>query len=261
MSQLGALRRLPSMRIAVAGGTGTLGTPLVAELTERGHDVRVLSRRSAKFPVDLTTGEGLSAALSAVEVVVNASNGPSSGKAGAVLVEGSRRLIEAAAAAGVTHCVTASIVGIHEVPLAYYGVKVAQEAAVRDGAVPWTIVRATQFHELLGFLFAATARFRIRVSSRAQLQPIAVNDAARAFADVAEGPPSRGLVQVAGPEVRQLPDLAREWQLARGTRAVPLRLPLPGKLGRALRRGALTARSPEVAGTTTFSTWLTQTPS
>jgi uncharacterized protein YbjT (DUF2867 family) len=129
------------MNIAVIGGTGTLGHHVVEQARSRGHEARSLSRSSADFPVDLTTGAGLEAALAGVEVVVDASNAQKGAQE--VLVEGSRRLLAAERDAGVRHHVLISIVGIEQTPARYYATKVAQERVVSDGPVPWTIVRGT----------------------------------------------------------------------------------------------------------------------
>jgi uncharacterized protein YbjT (DUF2867 family) len=244
------------MRIAVTGGTGTLGRPVAEALRARGHDVRVLSRSAPEYPVDLTTGEGLDAALEGVEVVVDAANGPPSKKAAAVLVDGGRRLLEAEARAGVRHHVCVSIVGIEDVPMAYYRVKVAQERVVEEGGVPWTIVRATQFHDLLAQLLGTAARFFVQPAPGAKFQPVEVGEVAQAVADVAEGEPRRGRLSVAGPEVHELRELGRLWRQASGRRGPAVPFPLPGGAGRALRAGALTAAQPDVRGTTTFASWL-----
>ncbi|MGD0557793.1 MAG: NAD(P)H-binding protein [Streptosporangiaceae bacterium] len=121
------------MRIAIAGGTGTLGRHVVDELRERGHDVRALSRRSLDFPVDLTTGAGLAEALEGCEVVVDAANASSGKRSSATLVAGSRRLLAAEQKAGVKHHVCVSIVGCDKVPMGYYAVKVQQERVVAGG--------------------------------------------------------------------------------------------------------------------------------
>src|ERR1700733_13036292 len=110
------------MRIAIVGGKGPLGGHVTAELTRRGHEVRVLSR-SGEYRVDLTTGEGLAAALKDCHAVVDASNASSSKRARQVLVEGSRRLLATEAEAGVAHHVCISIVGCDLVPVGYYQVK------------------------------------------------------------------------------------------------------------------------------------------
>ncbi|GAA4151931.1 NAD(P)H-binding protein [Phytohabitans flavus] len=246
------------MRIAVTGGTGTLGRHVVDELRSRGHEVRVLSRKSPDHPVDLTTGEGLEAALTGCAVVVDATN--SNKNAAAVLVEGSRRLLAAEAAAGVAHHVCVSIVGCDRVPLSYFRVKAEQEGVVADGPVPWTTVRITQFHELVAATLAPAGRWRLLPVPRARLRTVAVADAARAVADVAEGAPRQGRVEVAGPEVADARQLATTWKRITGHRALLLPMPLPGRLGRALREGVLAAERPDVQGVTPFGAWLAGRP-
>jgi uncharacterized protein YbjT (DUF2867 family) len=242
--------------IAVIGGSGTLGAPLVAELRARGHTVRVLSRRSAEFPVDLTTGAGLGAGLAGCEVVVDASNNSSVRGAKATLVDGTGRLLDAAAANGVGHLVCISIVGCERAPMGYYKVKTEQERLVSEGPVPWSIVRATQFHELVAWLFGTAARFRLLPSLRAKVQTVAAAEVAKAVAGVAEGAPLRRRFEVAGPEVLELRELARTWRTATGRRALLVPVVLPGRLGRALREGALTNEQPDVRGTITFADWI-----
>lgn len=248
----------PKRTIAVVGGTGTLGSGVVAALRERGHQVRVLSRGSPEYRVDLTTGEGLGEALHGCDVVVDAANAasPSPKRARETLVHGSRRLIAAAAEAGVGHYVGVSIVGCDRVPLGYYRVKTEQERVAEQGPVAWSIVRATQFHELIAGLYGAAGRWRVLPVPRARLQPVAAADAARAVAVVAEGEPLRRRIEVAGPEVRELRDLARLCRSAAKRRAVLLPMPLPGALGRALRAGGLIAERPDVRGEETFTAWL-----
>jgi uncharacterized protein YbjT (DUF2867 family) len=244
------------MRIAVAGGTGTIGRRIAAVLAREGHEVRSLSRGATEYPVDLTTGAGLEAALEGCDVVVDASNGPPSSKARAVLVEGSRRMLEAETRAGVRHHVCLSIVGIEDVPMAYYRVKVEQERVVESGGLPWTIVRSTQFHDLLGALLSAAGRRHVLPAAGAQFQPVDVDEAAAAVAAVATDAPRLGRATVAGPEVHDLRSLGRMWREATGRRAIEIPIPLPGKLGRALREGRLTCADPDARGTRTFAAWL-----
>lgn len=244
------------MRIAVAGGTGAIGSRIAAALAREGHEVRALSRSAPEYPVDLTTGAGLEAALEDCDVVIDASNGPPSGKARAVLVEGSRRMLAAEERAGVCHHVCVSIVGIEAVPMAYYRVKVQQERVVESAGLPWTIVRSTQFHNLLGALLSAAGRRHVLPAARAQFQPVDVGEAADAVATVATGAPRMSRVTVAGPEVHDLRSLGRMWREATGRRAIEIPIPLPGKLGRALREGQLTCANPDVRGTQTFAAWL-----
>jgi len=247
------------MKIAIVGGTGLLGRQVTAELRERGHDVRVLSRNAPEYRVDLTTGAGLGAALNGCEVVVDASNN-SSRTAAATLVEGTRRLLAAGRQAGAAHHVCVSIVGCDRVPLGYYRVKTEQEGVVAGGPLPWTIVRATQFHEFVAGMLGAAARYRVVPVPRGVLQPVAVAEAARAVADAAVGGPRRARVGVAGPDVAAIRDLAITWRQAFGQRALLVPLPVPGKVGRALRDGSLTTGSPDVRGSLTFAAWAASRP-
>lgn len=245
--------------IAVVGATGRVGRRIAAALVRAGHEVRALSRRAPQYPVDLRTGAGLDAALAGCEVVVDASNGPSSGKARAVLVDGSRRLLQAEARVGVGHHVCVSIVGIDDIPVAYYRVKLEQEGVVQSADVAWTIARSTQFHDLVGALLSTTGRWHLLPAAPARLQPIDVGEAAEAVAALAAAPPRRSHITVAGPEVEDLRELARVWRRETGARAIAIPVPLPGSLGRALRDGALTCANPDVKGKRTFAEWLRAT--
>jgi uncharacterized protein YbjT (DUF2867 family) len=244
------------MRIAIVGGTGTLGRHVVSELADRGHEARVLSR-SGEYKVDLTTGAGLGKALEGCAALVDASNASSPRQARQVLVEGSRLLLAAEREAGVGHHVCVSIVGCDQVPMGYYRVKADQELVVENGDMPWSIVQATQFHELVTSALTAAAKFRMVPVPAMRLQTIAAAEVGRAIADVAEGAPRNDRVTVAGPEVTTARDLATTWRRITGRRAILVPLPLPGKLGRALRSGGLTAGKADVNGTVTFAEWLT----
>jgi uncharacterized protein YbjT (DUF2867 family) len=252
------------MRVAVIGGTGVLGTLVVAELARRGDAVRAVSRRApaaGTLPpgaeharADLASGEGLPASLEGVEVVLDASNGLR--RAREVLVDGTLRLAAAAAEAGVGHRVAVSIVGCDRVPYSYYDVKVAQEQAVASGAVPWSLVRATQFHTLIAGVLAGAARWRVLPTGSAQLQPIDPAVVARRLADVVHEQPGGRLPDLAGPEVRTLGELAGDWRAQHGGGLLRLRIPFAGRAGRALRAGGLTERAAAVAGSPTFAQWL-----
>jgi len=243
------------MRIAVVGGTGTLGKHVVTALAQRGHEVRVLSRSSQDFPVDLVSGKGLDAALAGCAAVVDASNASSAKRAAQVLVAGTGGLLAAEQQGGVGHHVCISIVGCERVPVGYYRVKTEQEQAVEHGPVPYSIVRATQFHELASAALGAAGRYRVLPVPRMRLQTVAAAEVASVVAEVSEDEP-RGRIQVAGPEVCTAGDLARSWRAVTGRSAVLVPLPVPGKIGRALRDGALTADHADVLGTITFADWL-----
>lgn len=241
------------MRIAVVGGNGTLGSHVVAELAGHGHQTRVLSR-SGEYRVDLTTGEGLSKALDGCGTVIDASN--AGRRAAQVLVEGSRRLLAAEQDAGVGHHVCVSIVGCDQIPMGYYRIKTDQEHVVEHGTVPWSIVQATQFHELAAAALGAAGRWRLIPVPAIRLQTIAAAEVARTVADVAEGTPLRDRLRVAGPEVCSARELAEIWRSVTGRRAVLLPVPVPGKIGRALRDGGLTAADPDTKGVIGFAEWL-----
>jgi uncharacterized protein YbjT (DUF2867 family) len=244
------------MRIAVVGGTGNIGGRTAALLARGGHDVRVLSRKAPDFPADLTTGEGLEAGLEGCEVVVDASNGPPSRKTEAVLIDGSRRLLEAEKKAGVGHHVLVSIVGIDDVPMAYYRMKLAQEHMVESGGVPWTIVRATQVHDLIANMVGYTYRLRVRPAAKVLFQPVSADEVAEVVAAVATAPPKQGRTTVAGPEVLDVRELGRMWREGTGRRSIEIPIVVFGKVGRALREGRLTIADPDVHGKQTFAQWL-----
>ncbi len=234
------------MRIAIAGGTGTVGAEAARELERRGHAVRVLSRHAPEHPVDLLDGTGLTAALDGVDVVVDAANGKRN-----VLVEGTARLLHAAKEAGVRHYVGISIVGVDRVGGRYYKAKRAQEELIQHSGIPWTIVRATQFHPFLARTFAASAKLGIVPCLKFPMQPVDPREVGRVLAETAEAEPALAITQFAGPEVLSGCELARRWRMRTGSHAVPVRLPVT----RALRAGELTnpvARR----GSVTFDSWL-----
>jgi uncharacterized protein YbjT (DUF2867 family) len=244
------------MRIAIVGGAGTLGSHVTAELAARGHDVRVLSRRSELYPIDLVTGQGLAAALDGCDAVVDASNASAPRRAAQVLVEGSRRLLAAEQDAGVSHHVGISIVGCERVPMGYYRIKTEQEQVIERGPIRWSLVRATQFHELAAMALTAAAKWHVLPIPAMRLQTVAAAEVGRVLADVAEQEPGRGRIQIAGPQVMTAAELARTWRAVTGRRPLSVPVHVPGKLGRALRTGALTAPDADIRGTQTFADWL-----
>jgi uncharacterized protein YbjT (DUF2867 family) len=249
-----------TMTIAVVGGTGTLGAPVVRDLLAKGADVRVLSRNATNLPdgaehrrVDLASGEGLAQALVGVDAVVDAAN--STKAAADVLVAGTGRLLEAGAAAGVGHHLAISIIGIDQVPMSYYRVKLAQEEAIEAGPLPFSILRASQFPQLVDSAFAAAARFGVRPTGAAKVQPILPDIVAARLADAALADPAGRLPDIAGPKVQTLSELSRAWATARGKHRLPLRVPSWGKMGKALAAGALCDPAAATPGED-FEEWL-----
>jgi uncharacterized protein YbjT (DUF2867 family) len=234
------------MRIAITGGTGTIGREVALALYDRGHEVRLLSR-SGPTRVDLADGTGLREALEGVDAVVEASNG----QRRELLVDGTARLLQAEADAGVRHHVAISVVGIERAPGRYYRLKLEQEGVVKAGAVPFTIVRSTQFHTLVDAVLHKAARLGISPCGAAKLQPVDPRELALVLADAVEARPSRATAELAGPEILTLAELARLWRRANGSHAVPVHIPVP----RSLREGALTSLRAPRAGTT-FAEWL-----
>lgn len=188
------------MRITVIGGTGLLGSKIVAKLSQHGHEAKAASPEAG---VNTVTGEGLAEALDGADVVIDASNAPAWDDAAVLefFQASSRHLTAAAAEAGVRHYVAMSIVGADHLPdSGYLRAKVAQEEIVKSAAVPYTIIRATQFFEFMGRIAdAATSGATVHLPS-ALFQPAAADELAAVVAKRAVGEPIKGIVEVAGPE-------------------------------------------------------------
>ncbi|MGH0217519.1 SDR family oxidoreductase [Sinorhizobium meliloti] len=199
------------MKIVVIGGTGLIGSKLVQNLRERGHDVLAAAPNTG---VNTITREGLAGALDGADVVVDVANAPVwEDKAVLDFFETSgRNLLAAEAAAGVRHHVALSIVGSERLPdNGYFRAKVAQENLIKASGIPYSILRATQFFEFVGGIAqAAAVGDEIRLSP-ALIQPIASDDVAAALAEVAVAPPVNGTLEVAGPEAIPLDELVRRF--------------------------------------------------
>jgi uncharacterized protein YbjT (DUF2867 family) len=226
----------------VTGATGALGAPTVTRLRAAGHDVRALSRRSGPGLTtgDLLTGAGIQEAVAGADTVVHLATGPR----GRGDVEKTRTLLRAAGGAGVRHLVLVSIVGIDDVPLAYYRDKVVVERLVRESGLGYSILRATQFHSLVEALFTVQRRSPVVLAPSFPLQPIAVEDVADRLVELAGDAPAGRVADIGGPEQRGVPDLARLWARATGTRRPVLPLSLPGKLFAAYRAGSALVPGP-----------------
>lgn len=251
--------------VLVTGATGTLGRHLLAGTTASEHRIRAMSRRPVTADAspggpewvraDLASGEGLDEAVRGVKVVVHAASDPR-GDTRRTDVDGTARLVAAAHRAGVGHLIYVSIVGIDRIPVAYYRHKLAAEAIVQTSVVPWTIIRGTQFHDLMDVLCGRMARFPIAfVPAGFRGQPIHVVEFADAlWRCVADGPRGRS-PDVAGPEILTFPEMVRSWMSAKGMDKPMFRVPLPGRAAAALRRGEGTAPDRAV-GRVTWTAWL-----
>ena len=188
------------MKIVVVGGSGLIGSKLVAMLTRDGHDVVAASRRSG---VDVATGEGLAEALRDASVVVDVTNSPSFEDAAVMTFfkTATHNLLTAEVSARVQHHIAVSVVGTGRLlGSGYIRAKFAQEKLIKESSIPYSIVQATQFFEFLTTIAdAATHGHAVRVPP-VRIQPIAADDVARAVAKTATGSPLNGSVEIGGPE-------------------------------------------------------------
>jgi uncharacterized protein YbjT (DUF2867 family) len=242
------------MRIAVAGGTGLVGSRTVAALGEAGHEAVVLARSRG---TDLTTGAGLDAALVGVEAVIDVSNVATlrGSRATAFFEAAGEHLNAAAARAGVRHLVTLSIVGVDRVPLGYYRAKLRQEQLALRGPVPATVLRSAQFHEFAEQFLAGSSP--VALVPRMLVQPVAAVEVASALVQLAPGLALGRAPDLAGPQPEQLVDMVRRLRDARGLRrrVVGLRAPVPAL--RLAAGGALLPDRPGPRGQQTYAEWLT----
>lgn len=247
------------MRIAVAGATGVVGRHVVAVAEERGHDVARLARATG---VDVRSGAGLEAALAGAGAVVDVLSTPTQrrGAAEAFFGETTRRLLAAGRAAGVGHHVALSIVGIDEVATGYYRGKQRQERELAEQpdatAVPWSLLRATQFHEFAEQSLGFAALGPVSLVPRMLSQPVAAREVAEALVDLAEAGPCGRVPDLAGPERLRVDAMAREVVRARGLRRRVVGVRLPGEAGRRMASGALCPTADGPRGRTTFAAWL-----
>ncbi len=237
---------MASVVVLVTGGSGAVGHLVVRALRERGHRAVVLSRQPGTGADwrhgDLASGEGLREAVVGVGAIVHAGSATAEvTRTRATDVESTRRLLEAAGVEGVGHLVYISIVGMEGVAYPYYRAKLAAEAIVRQGPVPWTILRATQFHTLMEFFLAAFPRLPglMTVPFGWRFQPVDPGEVATRLAEVATGAPAGLLPDFGGPEVRDLLSLAESWRRAHGVRKRLVNLPLPFRFSRQFAAGRL----------------------
>ena len=203
------------MKIVIIGGTGLIGTKLVSRLRERGYDVVAASPDTG---VNTLTGQGLAEVLHGASVLVDVSNSPSFDDAAVMefFTTSTRNLLEAAAAAGVTHYVALSVVGTERLSESgYFRAKTAQEKLIKESSIPYSIVHATQFFEFVKSIAAAATDGNTVRLAPVCIQPIAADDVAKAVGRIAVGAPANGVVEVAGPEQFRLDELIREGLKAR----------------------------------------------
>ncbi|MBB2991405.1 uncharacterized protein YbjT (DUF2867 family) [Mycolicibacterium iranicum] len=188
------------MKIVVIGGTGLIGSKVVSKLDQHGHEVVPASPASG---VDILTGKGLAEVLTGTDVLVDVANSPSFEDEAALefFTRAAKNLLSAGKAAGVSHYVALSVVGTDRLQdSGYFRAKSTQEQLIREGDIPFTIVRATQFFEFVGRIAdSATEGETVRITS-APSQPMAADDVATAVARTAVSEPASTIVEVGGPE-------------------------------------------------------------
>ena len=251
-------------RVLVTGGTGVLGSALAKRMRAAGYTVRSMSRRPAPDSLlagsewaqaDLETGSGLAAAVAGAELIVHAASSPFQ-RSYQVDVAGTQQLVDRAREAGCAHLLYVSIVGIEHLPFEYYRHKLAAEQIIARGALPWSIVRATQFFGLLDYALRMLTRFPIAfVPGDFLFQPVDPGEVADVLCALLAAPAAGRAPDIAGPEVLRSSDMAHSWLAAQSLRRLMLPLYLPGRTAAGIRRGDLT-RPDRTITKTTWDQWL-----
>ena len=246
------------MKLVVIGGTGLIGSKLVARLREHGHEAVPASPDTG---VNTLTGEGLAKALQGASVVVDVSNSPSFEDVAVMefFTTSTRNLLKAASTAGVTHYVALSVVGTERIPDSpYLRAKSAQEALIKAAAIPYSIVHATQFFEFVKRIAdEATVGATVRLPP-VLIQPMAADDVAKAIASIAVGPPVNGTVEIAGPEQFRFDELIRQGLAARNDSREVVADPHARYFGAELGERSLIPSGDARLGEIHFEEWLTQ---
>lgn len=244
------------MKIVVIGGTGLIGSKLVARLGEHGHQAVPAAPNTG---VNSITGEGVKEVLQDANVVIDVSNSPSFADNDVMefFRTSTTNLLEAAAAAGVGHYVALSVVGSERLPdSGYLRAKVAQEELIAGSGLPYSIVRATQFYEFAGGIAdSATVDGQVRLPD-SSMQPMAADDVAAAVGRTAAGEPKNGTIEVGGPEVIALDEWIRTVLSARSDARTVVTDPEARYFGAVPQRELLPGSDAQLAQTR-LSEWLT----
>jgi uncharacterized protein YbjT (DUF2867 family) len=246
------------MKIVVIGGTGLIGSKLVKKLREHGHETVAASPNTG---VNSITGEGLADALKGASVVVDVTNSPSWEDAAVLrfFETSTRNLLANEAAAGVGHHVALSVVGTERLlETGFFRAKLAQENLIKASAIPYSIVRATQFFEFVKQIADfSTVGNQVRLPP-AIFQPMAADDVASATARIATNSPVNGTIEIGGPEQFRLDELARRDLAARRDQREVISDPRAGYYGIQVSERALVPDDNAQLGETHFEDWLSQ---
>ncbi|HEX6577159.1 MAG TPA: NAD(P)H-binding protein [Jiangellaceae bacterium] len=249
-----------STPILLTGGTGTLGRLVTPRLRAAGHAVRVLSRHrhesedGIEFVTgDLATGEGLETATEGVGTIVHLAGGAKGDDLA------TRKLVRAATRAGVEHLVYISVIGADRVPLGWFRSKLGAERAVADSGLPWTTLRAAQFHHLVLTMLQKMAKLPlIPVPGGLRFQPVDPDEVAARLVELTLDQPAGLVTDLAGPRIYEMADLIRGYLRARGKRRLLLTVRMPGKVGRAYRAGENLSHEGADVGTRTWDDFLAE---
>jgi uncharacterized protein YbjT (DUF2867 family) len=244
------------MKIVVIGGTGLIGSKLIAKLTEQGHEAVAAAPNTG---VNTLTGEGLAEVLVGTSVVIDVSNSPSFEDTAVMnfFQTSTRNLLSSERAAGVKHHVALSIVGTERTPeIGYFRAKLAQENMIKESGIPYSIVHATQFFEFVkGIADSATDGNTVRVS-HVLIQPMAADDVASAVGKVAIGSPLNGTIEIAGPEQFRFDEFVRRGLSARNDPREVVVDPHARYFGAELGERTLVPAGEAQLGPTYFKDWL-----
>lgn len=246
------------MKIVVIGGTGLIGTKLVAKLRDQGHEAIAAAPNTG---VNTITGEGLAEVLKGASVVVDVSNSPSWDDAAVLkfFETSTRNLLTYEAAAGVRHHVALSVVGTQQLSESgYFRAKIAQEKLITESSIPCSIVHATQFFEFLkGLADISMVEGKVHLPP-VLFQPMAADDVASAVGVVAVGQPVNGIVEIGGPEVFRVDELVRRRLASLKDSRQVIADPNARYSGARLGERTLVPSKTARLGKTTFETWLTE---
>ena len=241
--------------VVVIGGTGLIGSKVVANLNEQGFDAVAAAPNTG---VNTITGEGLAEVLEGASTVVDVSNSPSFEESAVMdfFTKSTSNLLKYEDAAGVKHHVVLSIVGMETLPdSGYFRAKIAQENLVKESAIPYTIVRSTQFMEFVkGIADASTDGETVHIAP-VRFQPIAADDAAKAVTELAVGEPLNGTCEIAGPEVFRMDEFIQKGLSAQGDTRKVVADPDAHYFGALLSESSLVPEGEAKLGETRFDDW------
>src|SRR5215472_13200281 len=246
------------MKIVVIGGTGLIGSKLVAKLIAHGHDAVPASPGTG---VNTLTGEGLTKALAGADVVVDVSNSPSFEDTAVLefFETSTRNILDAEAEAGVAHHVVLSVVGTERLPgSGYMRAKIAQEKLIKNSSIPYTIVHATQFFEFAARMAEEESDGDTVRVPPVLIQPMAAGDVAAAVCRVTLAAPLNNTIEIAGPEALRFEDFVRQGLRAAGDQRVVVADPHARYFGARLSERALLPGDGAQLGPTRFDDWLSQ---